>query len=88
MLELLPAFFGVCRVPQGGGLYARGSFSQKAESTVTFENCTRASVASGSSLGKRRVGELKASLCRAVGPSKQGFELGGNVRHVRPGKTL
>ena len=51
MLEPLPAFFGVCRVPQGGGLYTLGSFSQEAESTVTFENCTRASVASGSPLG-------------------------------------
>ena len=39
--------------PEGGGLYTDGSFSQKEESTVTFENCTasRASVASGSPLG-------------------------------------
>ena len=51
MLEPLPAFFGVCRVPQGGGLYTDGSFSQEEESTVTFENCTGASVASGSPLG-------------------------------------
>ena len=40
MLEPLPAFFGVCRVPEGGGLYTDGSFSQEAESMVTFENCT------------------------------------------------
>ena len=53
MLEPLPAFFGVCRVPRGGGLYTPyGSFLQEAESTVTFENCTSgASVASGSPLG-------------------------------------
>ena len=52
MLEPLPAFFGVCRVPQGGGLYTGGSFSQEEESTVTFENCiSGASVASGSALG-------------------------------------
>ena len=51
MLEPLTAFFGVCRVPQGGGLYTSGSFLQEAESTVTFENCTRASVAFGSPLG-------------------------------------
>ena len=38
-------------LPQGGGLYAGGSFLQEAESTVTFENCTGASVASGSPLG-------------------------------------
>ena len=37
----------------GGGLYTDGSFSQEAESMVTFEDCTasRTSVASGSSLG-------------------------------------
>ena len=53
-------------VPQGGGLYA-GGFSQAEESAVTFENCTGASVASGSPLGDERVGELKASLggCQA-----------------------
>ena len=39
--------------PKGGGLKTGGSFSQEAESAVTFENCTasRASVASGSPLG-------------------------------------
>ena len=47
MLEPLPAFFEVCRVPQGGGLFTRSSYSQAEESTVTFENCTGASVASG-----------------------------------------
>ena len=51
MLEPLPAFFGVCRVPQGGGLYTGGSLSQEEGSTVTFENCTGGSVASGNSLG-------------------------------------
>ena len=52
-LEPLTAFFGVCWVPKGGGLKIGGSFSQEAESAVTFENCTasRASVASGSPLG-------------------------------------
>ena len=49
-LQEQPTFFGVCWVPQGSGLNAR-RFSQEAESRVTFENCTGASVASGSSLG-------------------------------------
>ena len=48
--SLLTAFFGVCWVPQGGGLHATGGFSQEAESAVTFENCT-ASRASVSPLG-------------------------------------
>ena len=45
--------FRVCWVPKGGGLKTGGSFSQEAESAVTFENCTAsgASVASGSPLG-------------------------------------
>ena len=53
ILEPLTAFFGVCWVPPGGGLRTGGSFSQEAESAVTFENCTvsGASVASGKSLG-------------------------------------
>ena len=40
-------------MPKGGGLKTGGSFSQEAESAVTFENCTAsgASVASGSPLG-------------------------------------
>ena len=64
MLEPLPAFFGVCRVPQGGGLYAAGSFSQEAESTVTFENCTvfKSFGCIREPFGQRRVGELKASF--------------------------
>ena len=81
-------FFEVCRLHQGGGLLTGGSFSQEAESMVTFENCaSRASVASGSSLGKRRVGELKASLCQVAGSSGQSFEFGGDVRKVRHSKT-
>ena len=53
MLEIVMAFFGVCRVPQGGGLFGGDSFSQAEESTVTFEKCTSsgASVAFGSPLG-------------------------------------
>ena len=51
MLEPLAAFCGVFRLPGGGGLYAGGSFLQKAESTVTFDNCTGALVASESPVG-------------------------------------
>ena len=64
-------------MPPGGGLRTGGSFSQEAESAVTFENCTvsGASVASGKSLGNEGVGELKASFL-AMGTSGQSFEDG------------
>ena len=53
--------------PKEAALYTDGSFSQEAESMVTFENCHRSFGCMREPFGQRRAGELKASLFREAG---------------------